>query len=103
MVLVPPKKSCNRCFALTEDWVEVGPQGDLGTYTVVRYAEPELQPYPAPYVLGIMKLDGADSGILHVVSEISPEEVHIGMRVEAVFSAEPQGSIMDIKYFRPVK
>ena len=73
------------CFTLTEDWVEVGPLGELGPYTVVRYAEPELQPYPPPYVLGIIKLDGSDTGIIHVVGETSPDEVRTVMKMEAVF------------------
>ena len=58
---VPPRQTCERCFApLTENWVEVGPAGEVAGFTVVRYAEP-YQPKEPPYVLALIKLDGADT------------------------------------------
>jgi hypothetical protein len=43
--------------------------------------------------------------LVHALDEVEPEDVYLGMRVEAVFRErdEREGSINDIKYFRPVK
>ena len=47
------------------------------------------------------QLDGADAGLVHFINEIKPEDVKIGMRVEALFKEDRIGSILDIKYFKP--
>jgi hypothetical protein len=49
-------------------------------------------------------LDGGDGGLVHRLGEVAPDELEIGMRVEAVFKprAEREGSINDIRYFRPL-
>ncbi len=36
------------------------------------------------------------------MGEVDPEQVQIGMRVEAVFKEEREGNIFDIRYFRPI-
>jgi len=55
----------------------------------------------SPFVFGTIKLDGADTGIIHLLGEIDFEKIRIGMRVKAVFNEERKGDIRDIKYFRP--
>ena len=55
-----------------------------------------------PFIYGIILLDGADTGLTHFLGEVDPEDMRIGMRVEAVFQEEREGSILDIKYFRPI-
>lgn len=42
-------------------------------------------------------------GILHLLEEVDPEDVRIGMPVRAVWKtpAEREGAITDIRYFRP--
>jgi len=54
--------------------------------------------------MAFVQLDGADGGLVHYLDEVAPEQVYIGMDVEAVFKekAERKGSITDIKYFRPL-
>jgi uncharacterized OB-fold protein len=50
----------------------------------------------------VIRLDGASSGgFLHRLGEVRPEDVAIGMEVEAVWAEERSGSILDIAYFRP--
>jgi len=43
-------------------------------------------------------------GIMHLLGEVAPDDVKIGMRVKAVWKPpeEREGSILDIKYFKPV-
>jgi len=40
---------------------------------------------------------------MHKLGEVDPQQVAIGMEVEAVWKpeAEREGSILDIRYFRP--
>ena len=51
----------------------------------------------------MISIDGSDGGFLHMLGEIKPDEVTIGMAVEAVWKpvGERTGSILDIAYFRP--
>jgi uncharacterized OB-fold protein len=41
---------------------------------------------------------------MHMLGEVEPKEVKIGMKVQAVWkpAAEREGSILDIAYFKPV-
>ena len=100
MTFVPPRQTCERCFAdLSESWVEVEPNGAVTGYTVVRYAEP-YQPKEPPYVLALIKLDRTDTPIAHVI-ECPVEEVRPGMRVRAVFSEERRDNLLEIAHFEP--
>ncbi|MEW6440331.1 MAG: Zn-ribbon domain-containing OB-fold protein [bacterium] len=102
MVFVPPRKDCGRCFSRSLEWRELGRQGTLTTYTTPRYQEP-LHPMPPPFAFGIIRLDGADTGLTHLVGEFRQGELEAGLRVEAVFRDDRQGNILDIRYFRPVR
>ena len=100
-VYVPARPTCYVCFNPMDEWVAVGDQGTLMTYTVVHQAEPTY-PVEAPFIYGIIKLDGADTGMAHIIDGVNPENIRIGMRMQAVFKDERVGSILDIKYFRPI-
>jgi uncharacterized OB-fold protein len=56
-----------------------------------------------PYVAASVALDGADISIFALILECKPEDVRMGMRVEAVWKpdGERQGDHEDIQYFRP--
>ncbi|MFH1646502.1 MAG: Zn-ribbon domain-containing OB-fold protein [Chloroflexota bacterium] len=100
LVYVPPRSVCLKCFANLSDFVEVGQTGTLTTYSIVYRSEP-FCPVEAPFVYGIVRLDGADTGLVHFISEVDLQKVHTGMRVKAVYKEERVGSILDIKYFKP--
>ena len=102
VIFVPPRTTCGRCFSQLHEWVEVGNQGTLETYTQVRYTTP-VQPAAAPFYYGIIKLDGADTGLAHIVGDLKGQEPRIGMRVQAVFKEERKGNMLDIRYFQPVE
>ena len=101
-VSVPPKKTCPECFKQCFEWVELSDTGTLLTYTIVRYSEPLIQPREPPYAYGIIKLDGADTGLVHLLGEVDLDKIKVGMRVKAVFNENPEGNYLDIKYFKPV-
>jgi len=101
-VYMPPRSVCPGCFAQIQERVELPPTGTLQVHTVVHYTySPYYQPMEAPYAVGIIKLDGADTGLCHLLGEVELETIKTGMRVQAVFREERQGNILDIAYFKP--
>jgi len=101
VVFVPPRSVCGRCFSPLGKWVEVGDRGTVQTYTIVHYPS-AVQPVPPPLIYGIIKLDGADTGLPHLISETDYEKLRVGMRVQAVFKEERAGNMLDILYFKPI-
>ena len=100
-VYVPARSTCKDCFAQLDECVEVSNKGTLLTYTVVHEPNP-CQPVDPPLVYGVIQLDGADNGFVHMLGGVEAEQLRIGMRVQAVFKEERKGSILDIKYFKPL-
>ena len=100
-VYVPARSTCKDCFSQLDELVEVGDKGTTLTYTVVNEAN-SCQPVETPLIYGIIQLDGADNGFVHMLGGVEAEELSIGMRVQAVFKGERKGSILDIKYFKPL-
>jgi len=100
-VYVPARSTCIKCFSELTEWVEVSNKGTLVDYTVVYRAEPS-HPMKPPFAYGIIMLDGADTALVHVLGDVAPKDIKIGMRFEAVFAPERKGHILDIKHFRPL-
>lgn len=100
VVFFPPRSICGRCLSPLGEWVELGDTGTLQSFTVVRYSEP-THPLQAPFVLGLIKLDGADTGMLHLIGEAELSALRAGLRLRAVFKEKREGEILDILYFRP--
>ncbi len=99
-VIVPAQLFCKECFVDTAEWVEVGPKGQLVTFTVVYRHEPH-HPKKTPFAYGIVKLDGADTSMVHLLGELEPADIREGMRLRAVFRQKREGNILDIAYFKP--
>ena len=102
-VYVPPRSTCKDCFSLLSEWVDVSDEGTLLTYTVVREQNDAAQPAKVPFAYGIIKLDGADTGFVHMLGGVDFESIKIGMRVKAIFKDKRTASILDINYFKPIK
>ena len=101
-VFIPPREHCEKCWSkIDENWVDLKNEGELVNFTVVRYFDKHLPKKP-PYVLGQIKLDGADTPLTHIVTGIDPRDVQVGMRVKAVFAEEPVNTLMQIDRFEPV-
>ncbi|MEW5945767.1 MAG: Zn-ribbon domain-containing OB-fold protein [bacterium] len=104
-VLVPPRLFCDRCFGRMDDWAPVGDTGTIYTFTV-SYLGISAERLTEPEIYAIVNLDGADSGLYHMIGEVkNPEKLKIGMKVKAVYRdrKERTGSILDIKYFKPLE
>ncbi|MGA1822473.1 MAG: Zn-ribbon domain-containing OB-fold protein [Thermoplasmatota archaeon] len=105
-VLVPPRMFCEHCYGPTEEWVEVKDTGTIETYSI-SYIDSDARRIKDPILIGVISIDGASPlhGIMHYFGEVSPEDIHIGMRVKAVWkpAKEREGAITDIMYFKPLK
>lgn len=102
-VWVPPRTTCKGCFGSLDEWVDVSDTGTLLTYTVVREQNDAAQSKKVPFAYGIIQLDGADTGFVHMLGDVDLDSIEIGMRVQAVFEEERKASVLDIKHFKPVK
>ena len=100
---VPARLFCERCFSELSADTEVGPGGELVSFTIV-FRGIEGEPLDRPQTLGAVRLDGADAVLIHRV-EPGEEPLEIGERVEVVVEPEPRrtGSILDIAGFRVVE
>jgi len=100
-VYVPARPTCITCLGELKDWVEVSTIGTVLSYTVVHHPEP-CHKFPTPFVFGLIQLDGADTSLMHFLGEFDEKDLKIGLRVEAVFQEKREGSILDIKHFKPI-
>jgi len=96
-VFVPPKKTCPHCFVDIDEWTEVAAEGTVQSFTIVHKKSP-LQPVAPPYAYALIKLDGADAALLHLIRD-DLQKLKAGSRVRAVFSRTRKGNIMDIENF----
>ena len=101
-VLVPPRMFCERCFRPTDAWRRVESTGVVQTFSIchVRW---DMERLETPEIPAVIRIDGSDGGLLHVLGEVDPADVRVGMEVEAVWRpvGERTGSILDLAYFRP--
>jgi hypothetical protein len=81
--------------------VELTDRGTLVTYAIVRVPSENI-PLELPYIAVQVLLDGADTVLMHVL-KAKLDEVHMGMRVKAVWrpKAEWTTSVGNILYFEP--
>lgn len=93
-VLAPARGVCPRCFEATdEEWIEVGPAGDLLATTRVPPAGHRPGDHPGAFCL--VRLDGADTAVTHLL--LGPARP--GERVRAVLEPQRRGTILDIRGF----
>ncbi len=83
--------------------------GTIKTWTHA-YVDWASLPLPEGKVdlFAIIALDGCDEedmGIVHRLGEVEVKDIHIGMRVKAVWKPEEEreGSVTDVLYFRPLR
>ena len=103
LIYLPPRIYCERCFSELKGWLDIEGKGKVHTYTIA-YFDLDSSRLTKPVVLALVKFDGIYGGLVHRLGEVKPEEVSIGMPVEVVFKPKKEriGSILDIKYFKPV-
>jgi uncharacterized OB-fold protein len=80
---------------------EMVPVASVGTVVSWTWQPEPLagQPLARPFAWALIKLDGADTPLLHAVDVDSADAISTGARVHAHWVDEPVGAITDIAYF----
>uniref|UniRef100_A0AAU2JHC0 OB-fold domain-containing protein n=1 Tax=Streptomyces sp. NBC_00049 TaxID=2903617 RepID=A0AAU2JHC0_9ACTN len=99
-VMVPPVEYDPVTAEEIRELVEVAPTGTVTTWAWNGEPRPQ-QPLDTPFAWVLVKLDGADTALLHALDAPGPEAVRTGMRVRVRWSADRTGAITDIACFEP--
>ncbi|MEU0371289.1 OB-fold domain-containing protein [Streptomyces sp. NPDC006283] len=99
-ILVPPVEYDPVTADEIRDLVEVGVTGTVTTWAWNQHPRPH-QPLTTPFAWVLVRLDGADTSLLHVLDASGPDAVRTGMRVRIRWAAERTGAITDIACFEP--
>ena len=112
-VVVPPRTVCEWCFKPMQEYIPVKDTGTVNTFSLC-YVTWDVKRIKEPEIPAVIMLNGASElsetsvimgGIMHLLGEVDPKDVKIGMKVQAVWKPEEEreGAITDILYFKPVK
>jgi hypothetical protein len=97
-VHVPPAEYDPVTYEPLGEMVPVSAVGTVVSWT--WQADPlEGQPLDRPFAWALIKLDGADTPLIHVVDAGEPATIRTGARVHVHWADEPVGAITDIAYF----
>ena len=101
-VIVPPTEYDPTTGEDTGELVEVGPGGVVETWSWVSHPL-RKHPLDRPFAWALIRLDGADTALLHAVDAGSSDRIATGDRVTPRFRPDGEriGSIADIEAFVP--
>lgn len=99
-VVVPPVDHDPDSGAATDEFVQVSDHGTVRSWTWVADPEPG-HPLRRPFAFALIRLDGADTDLLHVVDAGTEDAMTHGLRVRAAWRDHRGGTIADIEAFRP--
>lgn len=97
VIVPPPEYDPITAEDLTE-MVEVGPAGVVTAVAWVTEPRPEHL-LDRPFAWALIRPDGADTSLVHMVVADSPDAVAVGTRVAPKWRDERVGEIADIEYF----
>lgn len=104
--VVPPRVVCEWCFNPMDRFVPLEDTGTVNTFSLC-YVTWDVQRIKDPETPAVIDIDGASPlhGIMHKLGEVDPQEITIGMRVQAVWKPADsrEGAITDILYFKPIQ
>lgn len=100
-VLVPPAEYDPETGEdTTDEFVSVGPGGTVESWCWVRTPR-KPHPLDRPFAFALIRLDGADTALLHAVDAGDPARMKTGLRVSPRWAEETVGAIGDIACFVP--
>ncbi|MGQ0826735.1 MAG: Zn-ribbon domain-containing OB-fold protein [Actinomycetota bacterium] len=78
---------CSHCGKQTLEWVTATGLGTIYSFTVIR--QNGVPPFRerVPFVVAAVDLDETGARVLAAMPAVAPTDVHVGMRVRAVFRA----------------
>lgn len=104
--MVPPRDFCEVCFRAVDDYTGVKDTGKVNTFSVC-YVTWDMKRLTDPQIPAVIEIDGASEGmgIMHLLGEVDPKSVAVGMKVKAVWkpAGDRTGAITDIRYFTPLE
>lgn len=100
-VVCPPVEYDPTTGAPLSEMVEVGTEGTVTSWSWVSEVR-DGQSFDRPHALALVRLDGADTAMLHAVDVPGPEAISTGDRVRIRWAEERQGLINDIACFEPI-
>ncbi len=103
-IFVPPRKTCGKCnktIPLDKNWVNLPETGTLLNYTVTYYKvnERTTRKVKKPQIIGMIQIDGSNTGIVYRLLNVDPDDVKVGMKVKVVWEEKTKGDPSDIKGF----
>lgn len=105
-IVVPPRTVCEWCFRPMHEYIPLQDTGTVNTFSLC-YVTWDMKRVTDPLIPAVIEIDGASPlhGIMHLIGEVDPQKVHIGMRVKAVWKTaeERTGAVTDIQYFKPME
>jgi uncharacterized OB-fold protein len=102
-VLIPIKSICATCTTGPLVPLDLPPTGHVSTFCIIGIPF-NGQALTPPYACAHIMLDGADVPLFHLISDCSPQDVHSGLRVEAVWNDAPEATgHARLMFFRPAK
>ena len=99
-VHAPPFEYDPVTFDPPDELVPVGPEGTVTTWSWAPQPI-EGQPLTHPFAWALIRLDGADTAMLHAVDAGSAAAMRTGMRVRPRWAESRTGNIRDITCFEP--
>lgn len=100
-VLVPPSEFDPDTGDTLDELSDVADEGVITTWAWV--GEPrDKHPLQRPFAWALIRLDGADTAMLHAVDAGQESALATGMRVRARWRENRSGMITDIECFEPV-
>ena len=103
-VFVPPRKICGKCnekIPLDQNWIDLPSTGVLINYTITSYkvSDRRARNTKKDQIIGMIRIDGSNTGIIYPLINTKTEEVDIGMKLQIEWVDEPKGDPSDIKGF----
>lgn len=80
----PPSPCCPECLSLNAEWTPVSGKGQVYTFTIFHHVFNPAFKDDVPYATCIIELQEGPRVLSNIV-DCRPEEIYIGMPVEAVF------------------
>ncbi len=99
-VIVPPTPHDPDTGEDVAELVDLPDTGVVTTWAWVSKPRPR-HPLQRPFAWALVRIDGADTAMLHAVDAGDEARMSTGMKVRARWADEPRGSILDFECFEP--
>ena len=100
-VMVPPTEYDPETGGALDEFVEVGPAGVVEAWTWVADPTPGKHHLGKPFAFALVRPDGADVPMVHVVDVGGPDAMSVGMRVMPRWAPERVGYVTDLDAWVP--